>query len=109
MQSKGHESKISVLFLYAAILQGAAAVAITFLGAFGDQIGLLPVAVSRIIAGGEAGNWFTVGYLTYLTVGVVGTAVTSLFYFHIETVQGKLFKGIARAVTLPFASVNPVM
>ena len=85
-------------FIYAAMVQGAAAVAITFLGAFGDQIGLLPVAVSRVIASGEAGTWFTVGYLTYLVVGVVAMAVTSLFYFHIETVQGKLYKGIAKAL-----------
>jgi len=85
------------LFLYAAIVQGAIAAVITFLGGFGDQIGLMPVAVSRVIAGGEAGTWFIMGYVMYIVVGVVATAVTSLFYFYIETVQGKVYRGVAKA------------
>jgi hypothetical protein len=96
MELKGTQSKLAGLFLYAAIIQGAIAALVTFLGAFGDQIGLYPVAVSRVIASGEAGTWFTVGYLTYLTVGVVAMAVTSLFYFYIETAQGKLYRGISK-------------
>jgi len=98
MQLKGSQSKTATLFLYAAIIQGAIAAAVTFLGGFGDQIGLLPVAVSRVIAGGEAGMWFTVGYVVYLVVGVVGMAVTSLFYFYIETVQGKVYRGAAKGL-----------
>ncbi len=86
------------LFLYAAMVQGAVAAVITLIGGFGDQIGLLPVAASRVIAGGEAGSWFTVGYLTYLIVGVVAMAVTSLFYFYIETVLGKTYHGIAKVL-----------
>ena len=96
MELKGTQSKLAGLFLYAAIIQGAIAALITFLGAFGDQIGLYPVAVSRVIASGEAGTWFTVGYLTYLIVGVVAMAVTSLFYFYIERAQGKLYRGISK-------------
>lgn len=87
------------LFLYAAMIQGAVAAIITFIGAFGDIIGLLPVSVSRVIAGGAAGSWFNMGYLTYLTVGVVAMAVTSLFYFFIENVQGKVYKGIAKGLS----------
>jgi heme/copper-type cytochrome/quinol oxidase subunit 1 len=98
MELKGNQSRIAGLFLYAAIIQGAIATVITFLGAFGDQIGLYPVAVSRVIASGEAGTWFTVGYLTYLVVGVVAMAVTSLFYFYIETVQGRVYRGAAKAL-----------
>jgi len=89
---------MAVLFLYAAVVQGAIAALRTFLGAFGDQIGLWPVAASRVNAGGEAGTWFTVGYVVYLTVGVVATAVTSLFYFFIESVQGKQYKGVAKGL-----------
>ena len=96
MQIKG-SSKIAACFLYAAIIQGGAAVGITFLAAFGDQINLLPVAASRVIAGGEAGNWFTVGYFAYLIVGVVAMAVTSIFYFYIEAVEGKVYKGTSKA------------
>lgn len=98
MQTKGTQSKMAGLFLYAAIVQGAVAAIITFLGAFGDQIGLFPVAFSRVIAGGSAGTWFVMGYLTYIIVGVLATAVTSLFYVYIETLQGKAYKGIARGL-----------
>ena len=97
MQMKRSQSKMAAYFLYAAMVQGAAAAIITFLAAFGDQIKLLPVSASRVIAGGEAGNWFTVGYVIYLIVGVVAMAVTSLFYFYIETVEGKTYKGISKA------------
>jgi len=96
MELKGKTSKMAGLFLYAAIVQGAIAALITFLGGFGDQIGLYPVAVSRVIAGGEAGMWFIMGYLMYIIVGVVAMAVTSLFYFYIETVQGKAYTGVAK-------------
>ena len=89
---------MATVFLYAAVVQGAIAVLITFLGGFGDQIGLYPVAVSRVIAGGEAGTWFIMGYLTYLIIGVVAMAVTSLFYFYIETVLGKAYTGAAKAL-----------
>jgi hypothetical protein len=96
MRETKAESRMAPLFLYAAILQGAIAAVVTFLGAFGNVVGLLPVAAAFVIASGSAGTWFTVGYLTYLIVGVVGMAVTSLFYFHIETVQGKPYKGATR-------------
>jgi hypothetical protein len=98
MELKGSQSKMAGYFIYAAIVQGGIAAVITFLGAFGSEIGLLPVAVSRVIAGGGPGSWFNMGYLVYLIVGVVGMAVTSLFYFYIETVQGKKFKGVTSAL-----------
>jgi hypothetical protein len=85
-------------FLYAAIIQGAVAAGVTFLGAYGDSLGILPMSVARIIAGGGAGTWFTMGYVVYLIVGVVAMAVTSLFYFYIETVLGKTYKGITKAL-----------
>jgi hypothetical protein len=98
MDVKGKPSKMAGLFLYAAIIQGAIAVLITFLGGFGDQIGVLPVAAARVIASGEAGTWFTLGYVMYIVVGVIAMAVTALFYFFIETIQGKVYKGTAKAL-----------
>jgi hypothetical protein len=95
---KGKPSKMAMLFLYAAIIQGAIAAFITFLGGFGDELGLYPVAVARVIASGEAGTWFIMGYVMYIVVGVVAMAVTSLFYFFIENVQGKVYKGAAKAL-----------
>ena len=99
MELKGAQSKMAGFFLYAAIIQGAVAVGVTFLGAFGDQLGLLPMSVARVIAGGGAGMWFTMGYVVYLIVGVLAMAVTSLFYFYIETIQGKTYKGITKALS----------
>jgi len=75
---KGKSSRMARIFLYAAIVQGGIAALITFVSAIGDQFGLYPVAVARVIAGGEPGMWFVMGYLTYLIVGVVAMAVTSL-------------------------------
>jgi len=98
METKGKQNRIAGLFLYAAIIQGAIAALITFLGGFGDQIHVFSVAVSRVIAAGEAGNWFTLGYVMYILVGVVAMAVTALFYFFIETVQGKTYRGTAKAL-----------
>ena len=96
MQVKEKTSRMAGLFLYAAIIQGAIAAVITFLGGFGDQLGLYPVGVGHVIAGGEAGMWFVMGYIMYIVVGVVAMAVTSLFYFYIETIQGKTYKGVAK-------------
>ena len=42
--------------------------------------------------------WFVMGYIMYIIVGVVAMAVTSLFYFYIETVQGKVYRGAAKAL-----------
>lgn len=99
MQTKMGQSRMAGLFLYAAIIQGAIAAAVTFLGTFGDQVGILPVSVARVIAGGSAGSWFNMGYLTYLIVGVVAMAVTSMFYFFIEAMQGKPYKGVSKALS----------
>jgi heme/copper-type cytochrome/quinol oxidase subunit 1 len=98
MEFKGKPSRMAGLFLYAAIIQGAIAALITFLGGFGDQIGILPVSAARVIASGEAGTWFTLGYVMYIVVGVVAMAVTALFYFFIESIQGKVYKGAAKAL-----------
>jgi hypothetical protein len=96
MELKGSQSKMAGLFLYAAIIQGAIAAGVTFLGAYGSQIHLLPMSVAMVIASGGSGSWFNMGYLVYLIVGVVAMAVTSLFYFYIETVLGKTYKGLTK-------------
>ena len=48
---------------------------------------------ARVIAGGGGGTWMFTGYISFLVVGVVATAVTALFYYFIEDVQGKVYKG----------------
>jgi hypothetical protein len=46
-------------------------------------------SASRVIAGGSAGTWLFVGYSLYMIIGVIAVAVTAIFYFYIEGVQGK--------------------
>jgi len=50
---------------------------------------------AKVIAGGSGGTWFFTGYISYLVVGVVAVAVTAIFYFYIEGVQGKVYKGFS--------------
>lgn len=35
--------------------------------------------------------WFTFGYIIYIVVGVVGVAVSALFYYYIEKVLAKQY------------------
>ena len=49
---------------------------------------------ARVIAGGGGGTWFFTGYISFVVVGVVATAVTAIFYFYIEGVLGKVYKGL---------------
>jgi hypothetical protein len=69
-------------FMAAAIIQGAIIVAFTVFLVLG-QISILKPEVSRVIASGGAGTWFTFGYLSYLVVGVIGVAVSSAFYHYL--------------------------
>ena len=87
-------SKWASRFIGAAIVQGAIATLITLYIVIG-QIFFLRPEPSRVIAFGSAGMWFTMGYVTYLIVGVMGVAVTALFYHYIESVLGKPYTGIA--------------
>ena len=48
-----------------------------------------------VIAGGSGGTWFFTGYISYILVGVVACAVTALFYFYTEGIQGKVYKGFS--------------
>jgi hypothetical protein len=69
-------------FVAAAIIQGAIIVVLTVFLMLG-QISILKPEVSRVIASGGAGTWFTFGYLSYILVGVIGVAVSSVFYHYL--------------------------
>ena len=84
-------SKWSNRFIWAAIIQGLAAT----LATIPIVLPWIKPAVSMVMAGGSAGTWFTVGYLSYVTVGVIAVAVTALFYQHFEVSLGKPYKGIS--------------
>src|SRR5437667_1561115 len=50
-------------------------------------------ASSRIVAGGGAGSWFTMGLLSYLLIGVAGIGMSALFYNHVEATLGSPLTG----------------
>ena len=69
--------------LGSAILQGAIVVGLTIFLVL-SQISILKPEISRVIAAGGAGTWFTFGYVMYIVVGVIGVAVSALFYYYLE-------------------------
>jgi heme/copper-type cytochrome/quinol oxidase subunit 1 len=77
-------------FIWASIIQGLLAVLWTLF----IINPYLTYGPSKVIAGGGAGTWFFVGYVSYVLVGVVGVAVTAIFYFYIESVLGKAYSGL---------------
>lgn len=82
-------------FIWASVIQGLIAVVITILivepwSIFGINSYYSP---SKVIASNGAGTWLFTGYISYLVVGVVAMAVTAIFYFYIEGVQGRVYKG----------------
>jgi len=84
-------------FIWAAVIQGLIAVAATVLiiepwTFFGINSYYSP---SKVIASNGAGTWLFTGYIAYLVVGVVATAVTAVFYFYIEEFRGRVYKGFS--------------
>src|SRR5438445_12284375 len=77
-----HTSRWANRFIIAAIVQGALAVGVTSYLLYDAVYG--SPGPARIVAGGSAGTWLTVGYLGYIMLGPLATAVTALFYHHIE-------------------------
>jgi len=85
-------------FIAAAIVQGAIIVGLTAFLVL-SQISFLKPEVSRVIAAGGAGTWFTFGYIIYIVVGVIGVAVSAIFYYYIENVLAKQYDStIAKAL-----------
>ncbi len=83
-------------FTWAAVVQGLILTIITVLiveplSYFGINSYYSP---SKVIAGGGGGTWLFTGYILYLTVGVIAVAVTAMFYFFIEGVNGKVYHGL---------------
>ncbi len=77
------ESPWATRFVWAAILHGALAAALTFLVILGELSLLRPTPLEAITSA-PAGILLVSGFLSYLLVGVVGQAVTALFYQYLE-------------------------
>ncbi len=78
-------------FITAAIIQGGIFAGLTVFLVLG-QISLMKPEVSRIIAAGGVGNWFTLGYTMYLVIGVIGVAASAVFYLYLERMLEKQFR-----------------
>jgi putative flippase GtrA len=85
-------------FMGAAIIQGLLAVILTLAIIFGQMY--VKPEVSRVIAFGSAGMWFTMGYIMYILVGVIGVGVSALFYHYLEYTLATPYKGIAKYLAM---------
>ncbi|HEV2226454.1 MAG TPA: hypothetical protein VGR56_06580 [Nitrososphaerales archaeon] len=81
-------------FIWAAVLQGLFAVIWTLF----IVSPFTKPSPSYLIAGGGAGTWFTMGYILYIMIGVLAVAVTGLFYYYIEDIIGKVYKGLTNTL-----------
>ncbi len=84
-------------FIWAAIIQGLAFTVTTILVI--DPLQYFTgnpdyYSPARVIASGGGGTWFFTGLISWLVVGVVATAVTAIFYYYIEDVKGKVYRGL---------------
>ena len=61
--------------------------------------------MSRVIAAGGAGTWFTFGYIMYIVVGVIGIAVSAIFYYYIENVLEKKYNNTKLAKALAWSHI----
>jgi hypothetical protein len=91
------ESKWTTRFVWAAIVQGALSAAVTGFLILGE-LGFMNPPISLIITGTVPGVWIAIGYLAYLVTGVVGMAVTALFYQYLEVNLKSLYKGAAKTI-----------
>ncbi len=80
-------------FIAAALIQGAIMFTLTELLLYADFPSSGFVSPEDIVAQGSAGTWFTVGYLGYLIVPVVGSGLSALFYHYIEAVMHRRYEG----------------
>ena len=84
-------------FMVAAITQGAGAAGLTVFLVLG-QVSFLKPEVSRVMAAGGAGTWLTFGYVMYIMVGVIGVAVSAIFYHYLENMLRRRIHGGAKAL-----------
>ena len=94
------QSKWASRFIWAAVIQGLIVTVVTVL--IVEPLSYFNInwyfSPSRVIAGGGGGTWMFTGYILYLVVGVVGVAVTAIFYFYIEGIMGKAYNGISNVL-----------
>jgi hypothetical protein len=80
-------------WIIAAIVQGALAAGLTGFLLYDAKYG--NPGAAKIVAGGGAGTWLTVGYLGFIIFGPLACAITSLFYQHLESNLRAPYTGIS--------------
>jgi hypothetical protein len=91
------ESKWATRFVWAAITQGALTVLLS-LFLLSGEIGVLPMRVSLLISATVPGIWIALGYFAYVIIGVVGMAVTALFYHYLEVNLKSPYRGSSQSL-----------
>lgn len=91
------KSKWATRFVWAAIVQGALVSLLTLILVLGE-FGFLHPSVSLLINTTVPGIWIALGYFAYLIVGVVGMAVTALFYQYLEVNLKSPYTGGAKSL-----------
>jgi len=85
-------------FIWTALIQGTIMFVLTMVLLVVDIVAFVSPSAGitspeSVIATGSAGTWFTIGYLGYLIVPVVGSGLSALFYHYVEVVLGRPYKG----------------
>lgn len=109
-----NKSRWTGRFIGATFILGGVAWAILALLVLGNVLAgignyTLGPASSRIVAGGGAGSWFTMGILAYGLVGIGGMGLTALFYQHVEvTLSSRLagWRNIAAWIHLTLGGIG---
>jgi hypothetical protein len=83
-------------FMAVAIMQGGVVAGLTVFLVLG-QVYFKP-EISRVMAAGGAGTWLTFDYIMYIVVGVIGVAVSALFYHYLENVLGRRIRSGGNAL-----------
>ncbi len=85
-------------FIAAALIQGGILFIVTMALLIVDFAAFLApnsgiVSPELIIASGFAGTWFTIGFLGYFIVPVIGSGLSAWFYHYIEVDLGRRYTG----------------
>jgi hypothetical protein len=91
------ESPWATRFVWVAIIQGALSAALTAFLILGE-FGFTRPSISLLITSTIPGIWVALGYFGYVVVGVIGTAVTALFYQYLEVNLKSPYTGGAKTL-----------